>query len=362
MSSICFVCQASLAGFDEAAATHHLNKCLDDNASGDNGNAASQEKVDTYCPVCGLAIPGNLELHVQDCLQAHGGPASGPSSGSCPCCFLDWEQIGAETESDRNVHAADCLAQQQALSEDEQEALGGRARHPFGDVAVFADGHRDGFTDREEGELAHASRFDGSLTVQQPSGSSRGFGKLRSAFSATSSRTAASQDPSTAYLVYALRALLERAFSSSHAATRSAVLCTPRVLHLKTLLPEYGWSCGYKNAQMVLSALRHVPQYRHLFRLEDGSGSGREDGSASSSSSGSVKRKSPDEEATAYADVPNSFHSLPTIQQLQTITEQAWEAGYDPEGRRHFKGKLVGSKRWIGTSEVYVMFTWLGIR
>jgi hypothetical protein len=43
---------------------------------------------------------------------------------------------------------------------------------------------------------------------------------------------------------------------------------------------------------------------------------------------------------------------------LKTISR----AGYDQTGAKHFKYKLRGARRWIGTTEVYVMMTVLGIR
>lgn len=37
-------------------------------------------------------------------------------------------------------------------------------------------------------------------------------------------------------------------------------------------------------------------------------------------------------------------------------------AGHDPAGAAHFKHKLRKSKRWVGTTEIYTAFTWMGIR
>jgi hypothetical protein len=38
------------------------------------------------------------------------------------------------------------------------------------------------------------------------------------------------------------------------------------------------------------------------------------------------------------------------------------DVGYDPPGAQHFKHKLRGSRKWIGTTEIYTAFTYLGIR
>ncbi|GAA5827064.1 hypothetical protein JCM10212_003358, partial [Sporobolomyces blumeae] len=53
---------------------------------------------------------------------------------------------------------------------------------------------------------------------------------------------------------------------------------------------------------------------------------------------------------------------IPTIREWQDVIESAWRSGYDPPGRDYFNGKLVGSRRWIGTTEAYVALTFLGIR
>lgn len=36
--------------------------------------------------------------------------------------------------------------------------------------------------------------------------------------------------------------------------------------------------------------------------------------------------------------------------------------GFDPEGAAHFKFRLVNSRRWIGTTEIYTALSFLGIR
>lgn len=74
----------------------------------------------------------------------------------------------------------------------------------------------------------------------------------------------------------------------------------------------------------------------------------------------------------------NENGSNPGVRRIQGWIEEAWAQGYDPEGKKHFKGKLLGSKKWIGTSgtppvraqggakwltelDLYAMFTYKGI-
>ncbi|BGP59341.1 hypothetical protein NBRC10512_005136 [Rhodotorula toruloides] len=124
--------------------------------------------------------------------------------------------------------------------------------------------------------------------------------------------------------------LLHHALSASHASphgrTREAYLANEWTEHIATRLGDYGWGCGYKNAQMVFSAVRHLPQY------------------------------STDSNSPGQAAAP-----VPPIRAWQETVEEAWRQGYDPAGAEHFRGKLIGSRRWIGTTEVYTALTYMGV-
>jgi hypothetical protein len=79
----------------------------------------------------------------------------------------------------------------------------------------------------------------------------------------------------------------------------------------------HGWSCGYRNAQMLCAALL----------------------------------------AGTHGD---AFHEVlfggvgvvPSVRSLQGWIERAWDEGWDPSARSQFKGgRVVGTQAWIGTSE-----------
>lgn len=109
---------------------------------------------------------------------------------------------------------------------------------------------------------------------------------------------------------------------------------------------------------MVFSAFRHLPQY-----------------------------------STGSTSLPQAAAPVPPIRSWQETIEQAWRegelatapylisqrhgmdttpcervltgayvAGYDPAGAEHFRGKLIGSRRWIGTTEVYTALTYMGVK
>ncbi|KAI9023324.1 peptidase family C78-domain-containing protein [Hyaloraphidium curvatum] len=53
---------------------------------------------------------------------------------------------------------------------------------------------------------------------------------------------------------------------------------------------------------------------------------------------------------------------VPTVRQIQEAIEKAWAGGFDPAGRKHFDGKLVGTRKWIGATEAAVFLIHLGFR
>ncbi|XP_053736812.1 zinc finger-containing ubiquitin peptidase 1 isoform X1 [Synchiropus splendidus] len=85
---------------------------------------------------------------------------------------------------------------------------------------------------------------------------------------------------------------------------------------------DKGWGCGYRNFQMLLSSLSRID---------------------------------------AYVAVAQGG-SVPSIPRLQSMMEEAWKEGLDPQGASHFNHRLQGTRAWIGATEVYVLLTSLGIR
>ncbi|KAG7469955.1 hypothetical protein MATL_G00134190 [Megalops atlanticus] len=92
--------------------------------------------------------------------------------------------------------------------------------------------------------------------------------------------------------------------------------------HYSSSEGDQGWGCGYRNFQMLLSSLHGMEAYK------DCSNEGR----------------------------------VPSIPQVQALIEQAWREGMDPQGASHFNSRLQGSRAWIGATEIYSLFTSLGVR
>ncbi|KAJ1307423.1 hypothetical protein OPQ81_001525 [Rhizoctonia solani] len=86
--------------------------------------------------------------------------------------------------------------------------------------------------------------------------------------------------------------------------SRGGALCSPLVTHYGTELWDLGWGCGYRNFLMACSAL--------------------------------------------------------AAQDILWI-EDAWRRGYDAHGAAQLSQHLIGTRKWIGTAELYVAFTSRGI-
>jgi hypothetical protein len=52
----------------------------------------------------------------------------------------------------------------------------------------------------------------------------------------------------------------------------------------------------------------------------------------------------------------------PGVRRVQGWIDEAWNEGFDPDGRAHFGGKIMGGKKWIGTSDVAAMFAYKGVQ
>lgn len=117
--------------------------------------------------------------------------------------------------------------------------------------------------------------------------------------------------------------LIEEAAETVH---YEAYICTDTVLY-SSVRQDKGWSCGYRNAQMILS---------HLLSREDR------------------------EQRLPYRERLNGV--VPSLYGLQTLIEGAWGMGFDVEGARQLGHAVVSTKKWIGTTEVAVLLRSQGIR
>jgi hypothetical protein len=123
--------------------------------------------------------------------------------------------------------------------------------------------------------------------------------------------------------------------------TLSAYLCSPFTDHLSTGFMDLGWGCGYRNCQMLMTFLERQ----------------KEDGEP-------------------------LLKSVLDISGIQFLIEKAWKEGryilvmsfitytylratfegFDSLGAAQLEHHVFKTRKWIGTTEVYTLLTYLGIR
>ena len=53
---------------------------------------------------------------------------------------------------------------------------------------------------------------------------------------------------------------------------------------------------------------------------------------------------------------------VPSIEALQAAVEAAWQAGFDRRGAQQLGHRLVGTRKWVGTTEAAALLRSFGIR
>jgi hypothetical protein len=97
------------------------------------------------------------------------------------------------------------------------------------------------------------------------------------------------------------------------------------------------WSCGFRNLQMMLSALLPLLPPDHTY-FQNSNGDG-----------------------TAGArDQAGSF-AIYSLRQIQQLFEELWKAGWDTTGARHFQYRIVGKQSQIGAVEVSSALSFRGV-
>ncbi|CDO70753.1 hypothetical protein BN946_scf184798.g68 [Trametes cinnabarina] len=120
--------------------------------------------------------------------------------------------------------------------------------------------------------------------------------------------------------------VLKKALSRSHekGITQKAWLAFEQAVHIQYEPWDLSWGCGYRNYLMACAALMDQQRQPLYFPLLD-------------------------------SPLP------PGVRNLQLTLEEAWKHGYDEEGAQQFNYRIVGTREWIGTADIYVAFTYRGI-
>ncbi|KAJ7394257.1 hypothetical protein OS493_000059 [Desmophyllum pertusum] len=94
--------------------------------------------------------------------------------------------------------------------------------------------------------------------------------------------------------------------------------------HYASTVGDAGWGCGYRNLQMLFSALLRVDIYRPvMFSVGD---------------------------------------KVPSIPRIQQFIESAWTSGFDRQGSEQLGCKLINTRKWIGATEIAAILRSLQMR
>lgn len=93
--------------------------------------------------------------------------------------------------------------------------------------------------------------------------------------------------------------------------------------HYSGSFGDTGWGCGYRNLQMMLSALAKEPKYQSFL----------------------------------YGDYKVKNGRVASIKKLQQLIEHAWQNGFDRQGAEQLGWKLVDTKKWIGATEIVALLS-----
>ncbi|KAL4705811.1 hypothetical protein ACJJTC_006531 [Scirpophaga incertulas] len=109
--------------------------------------------------------------------------------------------------------------------------------------------------------------------------------------------------------------------------------------HFASTYGDRGWGCGYRNMQMLLSALvQHAPYAELVGAAVGGAGAGG-----------------------AGAGVAAEGGGVPSIPRLQRLVERAWQMGIDTQGSEQLGSKLHNTRKWIGACEVVTVLSPSGL-
>ncbi len=148
----------------------------------------------------------------------------------------------------------------------------------------------------------------------------------------------------TIYLIFQVESLQSRSSGADSGDTRTrgaldrirpsvapiGFLASSPVDHFSAGYGDRGWGCGYRNLQMLLSCLGAHEPYASVLRRA---------GAALTGGAG-----------------------VPSIPRLQGMIEAAWAAGFDAPGAEQLGGRLTGTRKWIGSTEVVTFLRYCGVK
>ncbi|KAJ1666768.1 hypothetical protein EV178_002022 [Coemansia sp. RSA 1646] len=127
--------------------------------------------------------------------------------------------------------------------------------------------------------------------------------------------------------------------STKDSISSTVLLCNKATMLFNSTISDRGWACGYRNCQVLLSSL--IASADRVSSNTDNSESG-------STAAGAANRFPRDK--------------APQIGALQEMLELAWRDGYDRDGAEQLKHRVTGTRKWIGTTEIYCILAHIGVQ
>ena len=115
----------------------------------------------------------------------------------------------------------------------------------------------------------------------------------------------------------------------SRRSSNTGLVLASKMDHYASTYGDKGWGCGYRNLQMLLSCLLYTSQYRDVL--------------------------------AAKILFNRNNVTMPSISKLQRMIEDAWHQGFDRMGCEQLGGKLVNTRKWIGTTEIFTFLSFCDI-
>ncbi|XP_053978575.1 zinc finger-containing ubiquitin peptidase 1-like isoform X3 [Hylaeus anthracinus] len=304
------------------------------------------------CPLCVTSFPNSsdLELHVniehKDILSPANGAASqsdlatvGSDATACPVCFSTSFKSNDELTAHIEEHFSKKstpspitpdLSTDRLLAKDmerrEKEVRKLREQREFEMLrAQYGMDNQGNFREQSVTNMQRAV-YSGEMTIAD-------YYERQSELRVAESSGIDDGSSCTRGLVPKIRAV-----SQACSNMLSTWMCST-VDHYATTYGDKGWGCGYRNLQMLISSLLQHTGYNELVYKAWSSGLG------SGSSTKNPLRS-----------------SIPSISRLQKMIEWAWAQGFDTQGAEQLGGKLVNTRKWIGPTEVAILFSSLRIK
>ncbi|KAL4233294.1 hypothetical protein ACF0H5_007978 [Mactra antiquata] len=294
-----------------------------------NGN------IDEYpCPICMRIFnnSGELSLHVNQehsqifspdkpCRGLDEASAAGPSVYHCPVCEMEfYEKSRLEAHVNGHFSAEQTPIQErtdkliaQALQEKETDLANHEEEKEFQKLqAMYGMGDGKPFKKAYETNLERAVA-NGDITVVE-------YHERKNGFKYANSQ---GRDDGSSCTKGVIQRLQEYYRTPTHGVSKSW-LCTT-IDHYAASYGDKGWGCGYRNFQMLLSALMTDPLYSKIL-------------------------------------LNHGRPQMPSIPKIQRLIETAWEKGFDKQGCDQLGGRVVNTVKWIGATEIVATLSSLSVK